>query len=82
MSTNDALTSAGRARFVQELTAAESWELLCWEERVKNAQIVLGMSEGERLQAQHRIAAAHGVDLARPYRFLEGRILQDSSSES
>ena len=53
------------------------WELACWAERVKNAQIVLGMAEGERGQAQQRIARAHGIDVTRPYRFLpDGRVEQ------
>jgi hypothetical protein len=44
------------------LTDAERWELACWDERVKNAQIVLGIMEGERANAQARIAAAHADD--------------------
>lgn len=51
------------------LTDAERWELLCWDERIKNAQIVLGMCEGEREQARQRILIAHGLDPQGRYRF-------------
>ncbi len=63
------------------LTDAEKWELLCWDERVKNAQIVLGLCEGERRAAQARIAAAHGVDVTRPYRFLPDGTVQQEERE-
>ena len=43
------------------LTDAELWELRCWDERVKNARIVLGVCEGEATAAQQRIRAAHGL---------------------
>jgi len=41
------------------LTDAELWELRYWDEKVKNAQIVLGVCEGERAQTRARILAAH-----------------------
>ena len=61
----------------QRLTEAEQWELMCWDERVKNAEIVLGMMEGERRQARARIAAGYGIDVRQPFRFLpDGRVEQ------
>lgn len=59
------------------MTEAERWELLCWEERVKNAQLVLSVAEGERARAQQRIAVGHGIDVSRPYEFLpDGHVVQ------
>lgn len=64
------------------LTDAEKWELMCWDERVKNAQMVLGVAEGERRCARDRIAAAHGLNPARPYRFLpDGQVVQDEMND-
>jgi hypothetical protein len=63
------------------LTDAEKWELLCWDERVKNARLMLGVCEGERQAAKHRIAAAHGIDPSRPYAFnADGWIEQEPAS--
>jgi hypothetical protein len=72
-------TNVAQAETTQDiLSEADKWELLCWEERCQKAQILLGVAEGERARAQQRIAAAHGIDTSRPYRFLpDGRIVQE-----
>lgn len=49
------------------LDPAALWELRCWDERVKNAQLVLGVMEGEREQARRRILAEAGVPEGVPY---------------
>lgn len=60
------------------LTDAERWELACWDERVKNAQMVLGVCEGERTNAQRRILSEHGHDLTHTYRFTpDGQIVPE-----
>lgn len=51
------------------LTEAELWELRCLDERIKNAQIVLGLCEGEAARARERVLLAHGLDPSKPHVF-------------
>lgn len=51
------------------LTDAQQWELMCLDERVKNAQMVLGLHEGQRAQAKARILTEHGCAPGRAYLF-------------